>query len=187
MEYEEYSPHWQRQVRDLADRVLGTGYFGRSSEIAREPDTHLLVCVDENQLLGFTHGRLLPQMGLRNFLEHRVDFISEDFDTADAAGTFGVIQSLAVAPEHRGKGIGTGLISRLHDLLVGHGADKLIATFKSGPSSSPIEGIMGRMDFEYWLRLQTIFRERCDQGKFICADRTDTCNCEAVFYRKTIY
>jgi len=187
MKYARYSPHWQQQVREVADRVLGINYFGKSSEIAREPDTHLIVCIDDDQLLGFAHGRLLPKSGLRDFLEYRVDFVSEDFDAADLAGTFGVIQSIAVAPEHRSKGIGTGLISRLHDLLVGHGADKMIATFKQGPSSSRIEGIMRRMGFEYWLRLDTIFHERCDQGNFVCADRTDRCNCEAVFYRKTIY
>ena len=187
MEYEGYSAHWQQQVREIADRVLGINYFGKSSEIAREPDTHLIVCVEDSQLLGFAHGRLLPKLGLRDFVEHRVDFVPEDLDAADAAGAFGVIQSMAVAPEHRGKGIGTGLISRLHDLLVGHGADKMIATFKRGPGSSRIEGIMQRMDFEYWLRLETNFHERCDQGKFVCADRTDKCNCEAIFFRKIIY
>ena len=187
MKFEKYSPNWQRQVREVADDVLGAGYFGKSSEIAREPNTHLIVCIDNNQLLGFAHGRLLPKRGLRDFLEQRVDFVSNDFDEADLAGAFGVIQSIAVAPDHQGKGVGTGLISRLHDLLVGHGADKMIASFKSGPSSSPIEGIMQRMKFEYWLRLETTFRERCNQGKFVCGDRTDKCNCEAIFYQKTIY
>ncbi|NNE82510.1 MAG: GNAT family N-acetyltransferase [Alphaproteobacteria bacterium] len=187
MNYEKYSPHWQEQVREVADGVLGINYFGKSSEIAREPDTHLIVCIDDNQLLGFALGRLLPKSGLRDFLEHRVDFVPEGFDAADLAGAFGVIQSVAVAPEHRGKGIGTGLISRLHDILVGHGADKMIATFKQGPSSSRIEGAMQQIGFKYWLRLKTNFQERCDQGEFVCADRTEKCNCEAVFYRKTIY
>lgn len=167
--------------------MLGINYFGKSSEIARERDTHLIICTENSQLLGFAHGRLLPKSGLRYFLEHRVDFVPEDFDVADLAGTFGVLQSVAVAPDHRGKGVGTGLILRLHDILVGHGADKMIATFKQGPSSDRVEGIMRRMGFEYWLRLETNFRERCDRGEFVCADRTEKCNCEAVFFRKTIY
>jgi len=187
MEYESYSPHWQEQVRELADRVLGVGYFGKSSEIAREPGTHFFVCVDRGQLLGFAFGRLLPKHGLREFLEHRVDFIPSELDAADDVGAFGVIQSLAVSPEHRGKRIGTGLISRLHDRLVGNGADKVIATFKHGPHSSRIDGIMERLGFEPWLRLKTNFRNRCDQKEFLCPERTTQCNCEALIFRKTIY
>lgn len=187
MEYQKYSAHWQRQVRLVADRVLGTGYFGKSSEIVREPNTHMLVCVDKDDLLGFSHGRLLPKRGLRDYLEHRVDFVPDSLDSADNTGAFGVIQSLAVAPEHQGKGVGSGLLSRLHDLLVGHGADKIIASFKHGPSSTPIHGIMKRMGFEFWLRLETNFRDRCNEGEFACPDRTDQCNCDALFFRKNIY
>ena len=187
MKYVKFTPHWQEPVREIADRVLGAGYFGKASEFARNPGTHLIICLDDDQLLGFAYGRLLPKQGLRDFLEHRVDFVPGELEEADIAGAFGVIQSLAVTPEQRGKGIGTGLVSRLHDILIGHGADKMIATFKRGPSSSNVEGIMKRLGFEFWLRLKTSFQDRCDGGSFVCLDRTGQCNCEAEFFRKTIF
>ena len=187
MDYENYSPGWQQQVRALADDVLGTGYFVGTLAIAGEPETHAILCIEDRQLLGFAHARLLPKFGLGDFLERRIEIVPEDLKEADAAGTLGVIQMIVVAPERRGNGIGTGLIASLHDRLVGHGADKLIATFKRGPGSSRIEEIMRRMGFVYWVELDSYWREHCDRGSFICADRTDRCICQALFFRKIVY
>lgn len=187
MDYEEYSPHWTTPVRQLADRVLGSGYFGKTSKIMREPETHMIICAEGNELVGFSHGRLLPKNSLGEFLENRVDIIPSELAEADISGTFGVIQSLVVSPKFRGQRVGTSLVSRIHDRLIGHGADKVIATFKQGPGSNNIEGIMRRMKFEFWLRLKTNFSERCDTGSFACPDRTTKCNCHAVFFRKTVF
>ena len=188
MNYEEYSPRWQEEVGALADRIFGTGYFIKPSEIAREPETCIFVCLAEkDRLAGFAQGRVLPRLGLRDFLEHRLEIVPPDLEEADALGSVGVLQTVAVDPEHRGNGVGTKLLTIVHDVLVGRGGDKLIATFKRGPASSQVEGIMERLGFEFWNRLGTYWRDACDQGTFKCVDRTERCNCEALFFRKIVY
>ena len=109
MRVQEYSPRRQAKVSALANRVLGKGFFENPSEIARDPESCVFVCITEDEeVSGFVCGRLLPQGGLRDFLEHRVADIPRDLDEADAEGVLGVIQTVVVAPEHQGKGIGSG-------------------------------------------------------------------------------
>ncbi len=188
MRVQEYSPRWQAKVIALANRVLGKGFFENPSEIAQDPESCVFVCITEDEeASGFVCGRLLPQGDLRVFLEHRVADIPPDLDKADAEGVLGVIQTVVVAPEYQGKGIGTRLLRVVHDTIVGIGADKLIVTFKRGSTSTHVGRLMERLDFEFWLKLDTYWKTRCDLGDFTCVDRDKTCTCEAIFYRKRIF
>lgn len=188
MRFEAYTPSWQNEVAALADRVFGDGYFADRSRIAGAPGTCISLCIgDDGRLAGFARGRVLPQGGFGDFLEHKVEDVPEDLMAADAAGVIGTILTVAVAPEYQGEGVGTKLLTILHDQLVGQGGDKLIATFKSGPGARNVAGIMDRLGFQFWTRLETYERKRCDGGEFKCAHRTDRCHCEALFYRKIVY
>ena len=56
----------------------------RNSEIAREPQTCFHVCVTPDQeIAGFVRGRLLPEGGLDDFIEHRLEEIPEDLAKAE--------------------------------------------------------------------------------------------------------
>ncbi len=188
MRVQEYSPRWQAKVSALADRVLGKGFFENPSEIARDPESCVFVCITEDEeASGFVCGRLLPQGGLGDFLEHRVADIPRDLDEASAEGVLGIIQTVVVAPEHQGKGIGTKLLRTVHDTIVGRGADKLIVTFKRGPTSTHVDRLMEKLGFEFWLKLDTYWKTRCDLGDFACVDRDEACTCEAMLYRKRVF
>ncbi len=188
MRFEAYTVNWQDEVAALADQVFGDGFFADRSMIAGAAGACISLCIGEgDELAGFARGRVLPPGGFGEFLEHGVGEIPEDLSVADAAGVIGTILNVAVAPEYRGKGVGTKLLTILHDQLVGRGGDKLIATFRRGPRASNVDGIMERLGFEFWTRLGTYEQERCDLGEFKCAHRTDRCGCEALFYRKVVY
>ena len=188
MPIEVYTPRWHDAVVGLADEVFGAGYFARPSEIAREPGSLILVSQEKDEvLLGFVQGQLLPRKALRDHLERRLLEFPPDIAAADEQGALGVIQAIAVAPEQRRRGVGTTLLRVLHDRLVGIGADKLVITFKRGPSAAPVDGMMRKLGFEPWTRLPSYFRERCDAGDFGCLDRRDGCTCEALLYRKAVY
>jgi GNAT superfamily N-acetyltransferase len=188
MRIEEYSPRWQAAVAALADKVLGGGFFENPSLIAQDPETCVLLSIgDDEELAGFVRGRVLAKDGLGDFLEHRVADIPTDLKDADAEGVLGVIQTVVVAPEHQGEGIGTKLLQIIHDKIIGRGADKLIVTFKRAPTSAQVDRLMEKLGFEFWTRLVTYWKDRCDRGDFACVDRSDSCNCEALFYRKRVF
>ena len=188
MRIEEYSPRWQAKVGALADRVLGTGFFESPSQIQRDPESCVFVAIDkEDEVAGFVRGRVLPKGGLQDFLEHRLPDIPEDLDEAVAEGALGVIQTVVVAPEHQGKGLGTKLLQIVHDTVIGRGADKLIVTFKRGPRAPQVDRLMEKLGFAFWLKLETYWKRRCDLGEFACLDRGEACTCEAVFYRKRVF
>ncbi|MCZ6759328.1 MAG: GNAT family N-acetyltransferase [Gemmatimonadetes bacterium] len=188
MRVEEYSPRWQTEVGALTDKVLGAGFFESPSEITRNAEVCVYICVTEDdEVVGFVRGELLPKDGLRPFLEQKLADIPEDLDEADANGVLGVIQTVVVAPEHQGKGIGTKLLRIVHDKIIGRGADKLIVTFKRGPTSAQVGWLMENLGFEFWAQLETYWKMRCDLGDFACVDRGDACRCEAVFYRKRVF
>jgi GNAT superfamily N-acetyltransferase len=188
MRIEAYSPRWQAKVSALADRVLGTGFFESPAQIQRDPESCVFVAIDkEDEVAGFVRGRLLPKGGLQDFLEHRLEEIPKDLDKADADGALGVIQTVVVAPEHQGKGLGTKLLQIVHDTVIGRGADKLIVTFRRGPRAAHVDRLMEKLGFAFWLKLETYWKRRCDLGEFACLDRGETCTCEAVFYRKKVF
>jgi len=127
----------------LTDRIFGEGFFEGPGDTWRDPDTLALVATEGDDVVGFTSGRLLPEHGLRDFLDGQITDIPTDIAEADAKGNLGVIETVAVSPEHSGSGIGTKLLRVLHDHIVGYGADKLIITFRRGPSSSKVKELMG--------------------------------------------
>jgi GNAT superfamily N-acetyltransferase len=188
MRIEEYSPRWQAKVSALADRVLGTGFFESPAQIQRDVASCVFVVIDkQDEVAGFVRGRVLPKGGLGDFLEYRLPEIPEDLHQADAEGALGVVQTVVVSPEHQGKGLGTKLLQIVHDKVIGRGADKLIVTFKRGSRDAHVDRLMEKLGFAFWLKLETYWRRRCDLGEFACVDRGETCNCEAVFYRKKVF
>jgi GNAT superfamily N-acetyltransferase len=185
---ERYQPRWHSDVIRLANTVFGEGYFSRPWESATDPGPVMLVSYgDGPKLLGFVQGTVLPQGSLRQNLENRVSDIPADIEDADAKGCLGAIQAVAVAPDARRQGIGSGLLRAMHDALVGQGADKLIVTFKKGPTAPEVDRMMQKLGFAPWTRLPSYWQPRCDAGEFKCVDRQERCTCEALFYRKAIY
>jgi ribosomal protein S18 acetylase RimI-like enzyme len=184
---QEYRSSQQEAVMALTDRIFGEGFFEGPGDAWRDPDTLALVATEGDDVVGFTSGRLLPEHGLRDFLDGQITDIPADISEADAKGNLGVIETVAVSPEHRGSGIGTKLLRVLHDHIVGYGADKLIITFRRGPSSSKVKELMERLGYEFWTSMESYWHERCDRGEFKCVDRTDACNCRAEIYLNKVY
>ncbi len=188
MQIQTYSPRWQAEVCALAERVLGKGFFELTAEDASDPDTAILVCISEDEeLAGFARGLLLPQGILNDFLDNRVPDIPQILRDADEKGVLGVIQTVIVAPEHWGKGIGTNLLRIIHDDIIGRGADKLIVTFKRSPKSPQVNRMMEKLGYSFWIGLETAWKARCDAGDVICSDRGETCTCEAMIYSKEVF
>ncbi len=188
MHIEEYAPDRQQAVIRLADRVLGAGFFENPSLIKRKDGGVLLLAVeDEDQVLGFVRGRLLPAGGLSDYVDSRLVDVPEVLQDADAKGALGVIQTVITDPDSQGKGVGTKLMRAAHDTLIGLGADKLIVTFKRGPNVPHVDRWMSKLGFDLWVKLDSFWKDRCDRNEFKCAARTDHCICEAMFYRKHIF
>jgi len=188
MRIETYSPRWHSAVIELADKVFGEGYFANPWELSAGPDSIMLVAQEANAtLLGFAQGQVLPRRALQAHLDNQVRDIPEEIAQADATGALGVIEAVAVSPDQRRKGTGKALLLVLHDRLIGHGADKLIVTFKRGRSAAQVAGLMRDLEFEEWIRLPSYWKAACDSGEFHCIDRRNGCACEALLYRKSVY
>lgn len=167
--------------------VSGEHHFVNLGQLATRPNVVLLVSYEnETELAGFTQGRLLPSDGLREHLEHRINDVTPEIDKADQDGALGVIETIAVSPAHRRRGIARKLLGILHDKLIGLGAGKLIITFKRGPSATNIDGLMTRLGFEPWIRLPSYWKDRCEKREFVCVDWDQACKCEAALFRKTV-
>lgn len=187
MQVELYTPYWHSEVLRLTGQVFGEGYFVNPGQLVTKPDSVMLVSHEDDQTaIGFAQGRLLPKASLRDHLERRITDVPPEIDRADREGALGVIEVIAVAPSHRQQGIGQSLLEILHDKLIGLGADKLIITFKRGPTASNVDGLMSRLGFTPWTRLPSYWKERCESGDFKCVDWDGSCKCEASLYHKTV-
>ena len=101
MNIDQYSPRWHSDVIRLSNEVFGEGYFVRPSEIAAEPGSVMLISQENNEtLLGFAQGRILPQDGLQNYLEQRVADIPPDIADADRMGALGHCQRKSAVPHN---------------------------------------------------------------------------------------
>ena len=189
MQVETYSQHWRSAVSAMADKVLGDKYFATPTQIGEEPDSCMFVAVTkDDELAGFIRGRLLPKDGLKDYAEGKVTDLPVDIQKADSRGALGVMETVIVAPEHRGKGVATKLLQVAHDAVVGLGGDVLIVSFKRGhhsPQRGPLDG--QNWDSSSGSRWIPFGRDRCDAGEFKCVDRQDKCVCEGLFYRKPVF
>ena len=43
------------------------------------------------------------------------------------------------------------------------------------------------MPRQFWLKLDTYWKTRCDLGDFACVDRDEACTCQGMFYRKRVF
>lgn len=188
MRIAEYGEENREDLIALADAVLGKEFFRNPSQVGRSSNSCVFVALDKDDaLVGFIRGRLLAADGLRDFMENRLLEVPEDIADADKDGTLGVIETVVVDPSRQRQGIGTKLLLVIHDTIIGLGADKLIVTFKRGPREGHVDQLMGKLDFQYWTKLPTYWKERCERGEFVCAGRDVRCNCEAVLYRKKVF
>lgn len=183
-----YSARWHSEIVALADEIFGKGFFDLSSAISDESGVSIFVNVDrEGSPVGFACGRILAKGKLSEMLLGADIDISADIAKADTEGALGVIETVGVAREYRAGGIGTSLVTAVHDTLVGEGADKVMVVFKRNSNATPVEGMMQRLGFEFWTRLPTFWKQPCDNGAFRCVDRLHDCSCSALLYRKTVY
>lgn len=189
MYIEDYGPSRQQDVIGLANRVMGEGFFENPSQIKRDVNGVLLLAMeDDDSLIGFARGRLLPAGEFESFVGGHIEDIPQEVREADAAGVLGVIQTILVAPEQQGKSVGTRLMNAIHDKLIGIGADKLVVTFKRGPMVPHVDRWMKKLGFDFWVRLESFWKERCESDEFHCAERGEEgCRCAAMFYRKRIF
>ncbi len=188
MHIEDYSPGRQSDIIALAERVLGAGFFESPNLIQHDPERVILVAVEpDDSVIGFVRGRLLPAGELQDFVERRIEDIPEELADADAKGVLGVIQTVAVDPDHQSGGVGTKLMEAVHDTIIGRGADKLIVTFKRGPNVPHVDRWMEKLGFSLWTKAPSFWKERCDLGAFKCPARREACHCEAMFYRKRVF
>ncbi len=182
-----YSPNWHRAVIKLMGEISGEHHFENLGQLAARPNVVMLLSYErDDELAGFAQGRLLAPGTLREHLENRIGDIPAEIEEADQAGALGVIETVAVAVDHRRRGIARSLLEILHDKLIGMGADKLVITFKRGPSASSVDGLMNRLGFAPWTRVPSYWKERCENREFVCVDWNGTCNCEAALYSKKV-
>lgn len=184
-----YEPRWHRQVVRLASSVFGEGHLSSPWEKLQQPDSLMFVALDDDDetVLGFAHGAILPKDTLRAFLGPAIGDFPEDIAEADAEGNLAVIDTLAVSAEARRKGVGYSLLQATQNALIGAGADKLVVSFKRGPGSTSVDGLMKSLDYDLWEKLPSYWRDECNRGDFKCVERTDQCVCEAMLFRKSVY
>lgn len=186
-----YEPRWHREVVQLANSVFGEGHLASPWEKLQQPDTLLFVAVDDDDetVLGYSHGAILAPNTLREYLGPAVGDFPKDIADADAKGNLAVIDTVAVAADARRKGVGYTLLQSIQNALIGAGADKLIISFKRGPGSTSVEGLMHSLDYDLWEKLPSYWRDACNRGDFKCVERKDNeqCVCEAMLFRKSVY
>lgn len=189
---ERYEPRWHRQVVQLANSVFGEGHFSNPWERLQQPDSLMFVACDDDdneKVLGFSHGAILPEKSLGKFLGPAVTDFPDDIVEADEAGNLAVIDVVAVSGEARRQGVGYALLQATQNALIGAGADKLVVSFKRGPDSSSVYGLMKSLDYVLWQKLPSYWRDACNRGDFKCVERKgqDKCVCEAMLFRKSVY
>lgn len=186
-----YEPRWHRQVVQLANSVFGEGHFSNPWERLQQPDSLMFVALDDNDesILGFTHGAILPEKSLRQHLGPAVGDFPDDIAEADASGNLAVIDVVAVSVAARRKGVGYALLQAIQNALIGAGADKLVVSFKRGPGSTSVDGLMKSLDYDLWEKLPSYWRDDCNRGDFKCVERKgqDQCVCEAMLFRRSVY
>lgn len=172
------------QIQNVTARAFGcAGYDdGVMADLRRQPDPVICVCTARNgDVAGFCYGYVAPAAALADKLSLRPGQIGENADTP-----VGVLKTIVADPACQGQGIGTKLIPAVEKGLAQKGAVRIVVPAWKAGDRVNLAGTMRKTGYEEALTVDGLWRDDCDSGSFICADRKKRCICSAVFYSKTL-
>ncbi len=180
------------EIAALSRRAFGRGFFetGIAPRLALYAPTASLIAardLDRGALLGFCLFYMLPENGLAQFLR-RPDPAARGSEGAlragDAASSLGVIQTICVVDDLRGRGLARALVQEAETGLARHGPSDVLAPAWAFGGKAPAERMLDGLGYSKLLTVPRYWARECDEGRFQCPCRTSECVCDMVMFWK---
>ena len=154
-------------------------YFDESCGVA-------LVATAADRVVGFVLARRCGK-GEADRLIPRIPADCSDISYADAAGTLGVIKTIAVAPDKLGCGVGKALFCAAEGSLTNLGVNLAIVPAWFDGKGVNIAGLMKAMAYQKFTVDRHYWKQECEAGIFLCPSKSkETCVCGVEFYKRKV-
>jgi GNAT superfamily N-acetyltransferase len=180
------------EVAALSQRAFGRGFFetGIAPRLKLYESTASLIAardLGQGALLGFCLCYMLPEHGLEQFL-HGPDPDARGSEgalrDADESGTLGVIQTICVAPDLRGRGLARTLVQEAEIRLAHYSPSDVLAPAWAFDGGAPAGQMLDRLGYSKLLTVRRYWAQDCDEGSFLCPCRISECVCDMVLFWK---
>jgi len=180
------------EVAALAQRAFGHGFFetGIAPRLKLYESTASLIAardLGQGTLLGFCLCYMLPANGLAQFL-HGSDGDARGLEgalrDADESGTIGVIQTICVALNLRGRGLARTLVQEAEIRLARYRASDVLAPAWAFDGKAPAGRMLDGLGYSKLLTVERYWAQDCDEGRFLCPCRISECVCDMVLFWK---
>lgn len=182
------------EIAALSRRAYGRGFFetGIAPQLELFRPTARLIAardLEPGALLGFCLFYMLPANGFAQFL-HRPDLSPHGSEAAlresDASGTLGVIQTICVVEDLRGRGVARSLVLEAEAKLTRHGPTDVLAPAWAFGGKAPAQRMLDGLGYSKLLTVPRYWAQECDDGRFRCPCRTSECVCDMALFWKIV-
>jgi len=189
-----YLDEMSAAVRAVADDCLGRGYLRDLRPVLSRPGLVFEVALDRHApagdaVAGFVFGWQLGPGDLDDLYPALRGVARPPvLAAAESWGRLGILKTIAVAPGHRGRGLGNRLFRECVIRLALDGADALVVpawTVRDRPNLGPV---LDRHGCVPWAEVARPWQWECDHAAFDCPHRTaaEGCVCGLRLYGKAL-
>lgn len=164
----------------ISDAVFGTGFM---PDVATPRTAHMgFVACWDGEVAGFVFGELHDEASF----QQRVN----NAGPVPPGRRYGVIDPLAVAPAHQGRGVGGRLLEAVTAALQEFGASYLAAPAWGYRREGCVHVNAAPLLWANGFNLRTVraryWQPACERGEFTCAHKTNPCTCSMHVYCKDL-
>lgn len=174
----------------IAAETLGSGYFNSPGEYldTSTPSRALVILAADKRNkspLGFAAGRILQDDELDNLYPAGRQQKPLDIREASARGEVGLIQTVAVAINAQGRGVGIRLVAELEQQLGELGASTFVVPAWAVEGKVNIGGVLTALGYERYAELKGFWAKACRNKEFFCpANAGRGCVCDLILYKR---
>jgi GNAT superfamily N-acetyltransferase len=169
------------KIEEIATGVFGPNYY-QPPELDSEGNVFITARFNDS-IVGFGLANIFVEKEIETLLS-KPEFPS--FLTESAIKKeLGVIKTIAVSEEAQGKGLGSLIFSELEDRLRLIGAKRFLLPAWKDCKGIRIGRLADKKGYKQFVEINHFWKDDCDNQRFQCISRTDSCICSVVFYHDT--
>jgi ribosomal protein S18 acetylase RimI-like enzyme len=141
-----------------------------------------IVTTDGGKLAGHAYGYIIPPGDMVTYaLSDHIIPLPQDYTRADREGTLGFLDSMAIAPDYRGYGLGAKMTAKFVSAMADNGATAILTQAWKNPTGVPLAKILEKLNFRPLAEIDKIWENDAPE-ELHCPYCGPKCRCGAVIY-----
>ncbi|MBN2166986.1 MAG: GNAT family N-acetyltransferase [Marinilabiliaceae bacterium] len=166
-------------INDISDAEFGENYFSVPYSLKKHNNSFIRVVRNKNNVIGFSFCYLELAKKIKATIPISNNFIND-------LSLIGVIKTVALHRNYKGKGIGTQLMNDSISILKSVNAQYLLSVLWKYDGAVKVERILRNNGFMFLCEVNNYWKRDSIIRKYICPVCGNPCNCSALMYLQRV-